>query len=133
MKNNIVKIIAVIVTFFGLLTIIAGGGVIFDMFGMRAKEGNYVLFVVWANFICGFLYLLAAYGLFKRKTWTSKVLGIAVALLLVTFLGLLIWILNGNIYERKTIVAMTFRTLFTIALFILAINRRNKILIDSAT
>ena len=126
MKQKIVKVGALLVAFFGLLTILAGGGVIFDLFGMRAKEGNFVLFVVWANFICGFLYLIAAFGLFKQRSWTSSVLGIAVVILLVAFVGLFIWIYNGEIYEKKTIIAMTFRTMLTLGLFFIAKNR-NKI------
>ena len=131
MKDNLVKVVAVIIAFFGLLTIFAGAGVILDMFGMRAKEGNYVLFVVWANFITGFLYLAAAYGLWKQKEWTTTVLAIAVAILIFAFLGLLIWITNGGIYEKKTIVAMTFRTLLTIGVFLIARSRRKKTFIDS--
>lgn len=125
MKNKILKIVAVIVAIFGLLSIFAGGSVILDLFEMRAKEGNYVLFVVWANFICGFLYLAAAYGLFNQRKWTSIVLGLAVILLIGAFLGLFIWINQGGIYETKTIGAMSFRTLFTIAILVIA--RKNKI------
>jgi hypothetical protein len=50
------------------------GSVIFDLFGIREKEGNYVLFIVLANFIAGFFYLLSAYGML-----TAKALGVSFA------------------------------------------------------
>lgn len=105
---------------FGLLTVFMGGSVIFDWFGIRAIEGNYVLFVVWANWICGFLYLIAAYGLVKQKRWTSKLLFAAFLLLAITFAAFIMHIQSGGSYERKTIFAMTFRTMITLAIAIAA-------------
>lgn len=104
-------------TLFGLLTIFMGGSVIFDLFGIRAIEGNYVLFVVWANFICGFLYVISAYGLLKNIRWAAPLLGLAFIILLAAFAGLLIHIYNGGIYEKKTVGAMTFRTIITLLLY----------------
>ena len=112
--------IAAFLTLFGLLTVFMGGSVIFDLFGIRAIEGNYVLFVVWANWICGFLYLIAAYGLVKQKRWTSKLLFAAFLLLAITFAAFIMHIQSGGIYERKTIFAMTFRTMITLAIAITA-------------
>lgn len=112
--------IAAFLILFGLLTVFMGGSVIFDLFGIRAIEGNYVLFVVWANWICGFLYLFAAYGLLKQKRWTSKLLFAAFLLLAITFAAFIMHIQSGGIYERKTIFAMTFRTMITLAIAIAA-------------
>ncbi|HNO55047.1 MAG TPA: hypothetical protein PKI85_08045, partial [Chitinophagaceae bacterium] len=56
----------VLLSFFGLVTVFMASSVIFDLFGIREKEGNYVLFIVYTNLICGILYLLAAY-----TTWTK--------------------------------------------------------------
>ncbi|HLT50779.1 MAG TPA: hypothetical protein VKZ93_02415 [Arenibacter sp.] len=63
MKRNFRYLSAVILIGFGLLTLFLSTSVIFDLFDIRAKQGNYVLFVVWSNFICSMLYLFAAYGL----------------------------------------------------------------------
>jgi hypothetical protein len=60
MKRYIQYILATILAGFGLLTLFLSSSVIFDLFGIRAKEGNYVLFVVWSNFISSILYLFAA-------------------------------------------------------------------------
>lgn len=48
-------IIASALVAFSLLTLFLSGSVIFDFFNIRAKEGNYVLFIVWANFISSFV------------------------------------------------------------------------------
>lgn len=67
MKKYTSKLSAVILVAFGLLTLFLSTSVIFDLFGIRAKEGNYVLFIVWANLISSILYLFAAYGFIKHK------------------------------------------------------------------
>lgn len=114
MKNTITYTSAFALTAFGLMTLFMSTSVIFDLFGIREKEGNYVLFVVWANFICGFFYLVGAYGFISHKNWLPKIMTAASALLIITFAGLFLHIQNGGIYEVKTIGAMTFRTVFTV-------------------
>jgi hypothetical protein len=115
MKKTLPYIIATLLAAFGLLTLFLSSSVIFDLFGIRAKEGNYVLFVVWANFLSSILYLVAAYGFIKDKKWTLKPLGISAIVLLVAFIGLFIHIDSGGIYETKTIGAMVFRIILTLA------------------
>lgn len=114
MKTPVLKISAIILMLFALITVFMSGSVIFDLFGIREKEGNYVLFIVIANFICGFLYLIAAYGLFAGKKWTTRLLLASTAILLLGFAGLL-WHINiGGVYEQQTIKAMLFRISLTI-------------------
>jgi predicted RND superfamily exporter protein len=67
MKKILPHLFATLLAGFGLLTLFLSTSVIFDLFGIRAKEGNYVLFVVWSNFISSILYLFAAYGFIKNK------------------------------------------------------------------
>jgi len=109
MKPVILKIAAIILTLFALITLFMSGSVIFDLFGIRAKEGNYILFVVVSNFIAGFLYLFSAYGLSFQKKWTTRLMLAATAILLLSFAGLLWHINSGGIYEQQTIKAMLFR------------------------
>ncbi|MGE0561691.1 MAG: hypothetical protein AB7O47_07735 [Flavobacteriales bacterium] len=114
MKNIFRYLVAVVLTAFGLLTLFLSSSVIFDWFGVRAKEGNYVLFVVWANFISSIFYLVSAYGFVQLKKWSTKLLAVSVVILIVAFLGLLLHIKGGGIYETKTVGAMIFRTVITI-------------------
>ncbi len=120
MKKALPYILSILLAAFGLLTIFLSGSVIFDLFGIRAKEGNYVLFVVWANFISSLLYLFSAYGFLKSKKWTARLLRISVGVLLIAFVGLLIHANSGGLYETKTVGAMIFRITVTVVFALFA-------------
>lgn len=120
MKNITTKILALVITVFGLATLFMSTSVILDLFGIREKEGNYVLFVVWANFICGVFYLFSVYGLLKIKKWTSLLLAISTVILIIAFIGLKNHINSGGIYEAKTVTAMIFRIVLTAVFAILS-------------
>ena len=107
-------------TLFGLLTLCLSTSVIFDLFGIREKEGDYVLFIVWANFISSILYLIAVVTWIKKMKITSTLLGTSTAILALGFVGLLIHINAGGLHETKTIGAMVFRTLLALILTIIS-------------
>ncbi len=109
MKKKLIYALAVVLGLFALLTLFLSSSIILDLFNIRAKEGNYVPFVVWANFASSLLYLLAIYGLLKAKRWTALILLFTVIILGAAFIGLKIHISNGGIYELKTVNAMLFR------------------------
>ena len=113
MKRNIRYIAAFILTAFALLTLYLSSSLIFDLNGVRANEGDYVLSVVWANFICSILYLFAAYGFVKVKKQTILYLGVAILVLVSAFILFGIHIYAGGIYMTKTIAAMIFRIVVT--------------------
>ena len=126
MKKYIPFLSSLILAGFGLLTLFLSSSVIFDWFGIRAKEGNYVLFVVWANFISSLLYLISAYGFLIMKSWTFKALSVATVILVVALIGLFIHIYSGGIYETKTVFAMLFRISVTIVFTAIAYFSINK-------
>lgn len=116
-------------TGFGLLTLFLSTSVIFDLFNIREKEGNYVLFVVWSNFISSFLYLISVYGLLTTKEWTYKALALSIIVLSIAITGFLFYIRSGGIHENKTVGAMVFRIVLTIAFTLFAyftINKKQK-------
>lgn len=120
MKIIFTYILIIVLIAFAGLTLFLSSSIVFDWFGIRAKEGNYVLYVVWANFICSLLYLVAAYGFLKLKKWTYQILGIAVVLLIAALIGLFIHSNNGGLYEPKTIGALFFRISVTLAFTLFA-------------
>ncbi|MDF0692676.1 hypothetical protein [Aquirufa ecclesiirivi] len=120
MKKAFPYFLAIIVTGFGLLTLFLSTSLIFDLFGIRAKEGNYVLFVVWSNFISSILYLFSSYGFVTSKKWTAKLLGVSTIILSTAFVGLFYHFNSGSIYETKTIGAMIFRISATLVFTIIA-------------
>tara|TARA_R110000764_G_scaffold240089_1_gene342304 strand:+ start:77618 stop:78016 length:399 start_codon:yes stop_codon:yes gene_type:complete len=113
-------VVIAVLTAFALLTLFLSISVILDWFGIRAKEGNYVPFVVWANFLCSWLYLLSAYGFIKLRKWTHKILIAAAMILIAALIGLFFHINNGGLFETKTIGALFFRTGLTLVFAFLA-------------
>ncbi|MBK6754204.1 MAG: hypothetical protein IPG69_11590 [Flavobacteriales bacterium] len=118
MKGPILRyVFAAVLLLFGALTLFLSTSVIFDLFGVRAREGNYVLVVVWANFIASILYVLAAVGVIAQRHWPAKVL-LAAVMVLVGAAVVFAWhVYSGGIYEQKTIGALAFRTLLTGAFY----------------
>lgn len=106
-----------------LLLIILGGisifltlSVIFDLFGIREKEGNYVLPIVYANLVAGISYLYAAYQKWNNPRMAFYVLIGTTAILLAVFIWLKTYIAGGGIHEEKTVSAMIFRIVFTLVI-----------------
>ncbi len=113
MKNKIIILSSILITIFGLITIFLSGSIIFDLFGIRQMEGNYVFSVVAINFLSGFLYLLSAYGLIIKWKWTTLLLSLTFVILIVSSVFLFFHINAGGLYERKTISAILFRIALT--------------------
>lgn len=126
MKKVLLYIVVALLISFGLLTIFLSTSIIFDLYDVRAKEGNYVLFVVWSNFMCGFLYLFSIYGFLTAKIWTYKVLGVSAMILTFTFIAFLFYIQSGGIYEDKTVGALLFRIALTLGFTLFAYFTINK-------
>lgn len=130
MKRALPYLLALVLAAFGLLTLFLSSSILFDLFGIRAKEGNYVLFVVWANFISSLLYLSAVFGFIKAKKWTVLPLVISILILILTFIGFLIHVKTGGKYETKTMGAMIFRItvtlIFTFFAYFTIIKNRKK-------
>ena len=126
MKKALPYLLAAILGAFGLITLFLSTSVIFDLFDIRAKEGNYVLFVVWSNFISSFIYLISVYGLLSSKNWTFRALGLATLILTIAFVGFLFYIQSGGIHETKTISAMVFRIFLTLGFTLFAYFTINK-------
>ena len=105
------KLLSLIAIAFGLLTLKEGGAVLFFDGVERAAAGSYVPFVLWFNFLAGFAYVAAGVGLWLRRRWAVRLAtAIAVATALV-FLAVGVHVALGGAWERRTVVAMTLRTL----------------------
>lgn len=120
------SVTAIVIIVFAILTLFMSSSVIFDWFGIRAKEGNYVPFIVWANFITGFLYLLSVYGFIKSKKWTFWISTATVISLVIALIALFVYIDRGGIYEIKTVGAMSFRIALTLVFSAIAYYTINK-------
>ena len=103
-------VITSIAVLFGLLTIKAGGSVLFIDGQDRQAAGNYVPFVVWFNFLAGFLYIIAGAGLWLQKRWAVWLSVFITLATLIVFAAFGIVVINGEAYEVRTVAAMSLRT-----------------------
>ena len=111
---------AIIALVFGGLTIFAGGTALFGGAVLRAAYGDFVPFVLWFNFIAGFVYVLAGIGLYRARRWAAQLaLGIAVATALVC-VALAVHVASGGPFEMRTIGAMILRTVIWSGIALLA-------------
>lgn len=105
---------------FGLLTIKAGGTVLFGDEAARAAAGKYVPFVLWFNFLAGFAYVVAGIGLWLRQRWAAWLAIAIAAATAVTFAAFGAHVVAGGAYEPRTVVAMSLRTLIWVIIAVVA-------------
>ncbi len=109
---------AIVAILFGVLTIFSGGRALFGSAAAQAAVGDAVPFVLWFNFIAGFLYVIAGLGLFLWRQWAAPLalfIAVATAVVLAAF-GL--YVAMGNAFEIRTVGAMVLRNGVWIAIAI---------------
>jgi hypothetical protein len=112
---------AVAAIVFGGVTVLTGGRALFGSLESRADFGNTVPFVLWFNFLVGFVYIVAGAGLLLCRRWAVYTsLFVAVSTILV-FVAFGVHVIGGGAFERRTIGALTIRSLFWVAVTILSI------------
>lgn len=110
MKKIILIISALALLAFATLTFYLSSSLIFDLFGMRAKQGeDFVEFVAWANLISSLIYFVSAYGLAFQKRWTTLTLSLALVLMAISFVAFNLYVNAGGAHLDKTFGALIFR------------------------
>jgi hypothetical protein len=103
------RVAAGIAIVFGALSVVSGGIALFGGPAAQSAAGNTVPFVLWFNFLSGFVYVLAGIGIMMRKPW-GRVLSIALAIAIVAVFALFGWhVFRGGAYEMRTMGAMVLR------------------------
>jgi peptidoglycan/LPS O-acetylase OafA/YrhL len=125
-----VWLISIVAIGFGLLTIKSGGDVLFWSEEAREAAGNYVPFVLWSNFISGFLYVIAGVGLLTMREWAPELSMLITIGIIVLFGIFFLYVVNGGAYENRTVVAMSVRTLVWVIITGLAYYNYRKIQSD---
>lgn len=77
----------------------------------RAAAGDFIPFVLWTNFLLGFVYVAAGLGLWLRQRWGLLLAALIVAVTLATFAAFALHIALGGAFEARTLVAMSIRAL----------------------
>lgn len=105
------RIASAVAVAFGLLTLREGAAVLFGGEAARRAAGHYVPFVLWFNFLAGFLYVAAGVGLWLRRRWAVWLSLAIVSGSVAVFAALGMHVLLGGAYEERTVAAMGLRTL----------------------
>jgi len=125
-SNRIVNMMAVAAIVFGVVTVLTGSRALFGGLETRADFGKAVPFVLWFNFLAGFVYIVAGVGLLLCRHWAVYTsLFVAVSTILV-FVAFGVHVIGGGAFERRTIFALTIRSLFWIAVTIVSIRAMKK-------
>ena len=119
-KTIVIWVITIVAIAFGLATIKAGGMTLFVDGADRQAAGNYVPFVLWFNFSAGFIYVVAGVGLFMQKSWAAWLSIFLASSTAIVFTLLGLHILNDGLYETRTVIAMSLRTIVWIVIAIVA-------------
>ena len=117
------RLAAVVAVAFGLLTVKEGGTVLFGDEAARSAAGNYVPFVLWFNFMAGFAYVIAGVGLWMQQRWAAWLAVAIVAATALAFAAFGAHVVSGGAYEKRTLIAMSLRTLVWAAIAAIAWRR----------
>lgn len=104
-----ITIAALIASVFGVMTVFAGGTALFGGAGVQEAVGDAVPFVLWFNFLAGFAYLLAGWGLWASRPWAPSLTAVICLATLVVLAAFLVHVGRGGAYEPRTLGALIFR------------------------
>ncbi|MFP8836212.1 hypothetical protein ACLIJR_18270 [Hydrogenophaga sp. XSHU_21] len=116
-KDGVVlRSLAVAAVIFGVLTVLSGGRALFGGEEAARAAGAIVSFVLWFNFVAGFVYVASGLGLWQRKRWAVQLATVVAATTALVFAAFGMHVLTGGAYEVRTVGAMTLRTLFWVGM-----------------
>ena len=119
-SERILKWLAIAAIAFGVLTVFSGGRALFGGMEARAELGNVVPFVLWFNFIAGFVYVVAGVALLRTRRWAAAAALLLAVVTVLVFLAFAVHILAGGAFEARTVGALSLRSLFWIAVALVA-------------
>ena len=103
------RVAAGVAIVFGLLTVVSGGRALFGGPAAMTGLGDAVPFVLWFNFLSGFVYILAGIGIAMGRRWAVMLsIGLAATITAVFALfGLCVY--QGAVLETCTVGVMSLR------------------------
>ncbi len=125
-SSNRMKGIALLAMVFGLATLFSSSNVLFGADEARELAGAYVPFVVWFNFIAGFIYVLAAVGIWLGRSWAFDLSALIAAATAATALAFGIKAIQGGAFEMRTVGALALRIGFWAVIALLLFRRTGR-------
>lgn len=122
MNGNVLRWVAALVAvLFGMMTVKSGGQVLFGPEEARVAAGNYIPFVLWFNFLAGFLYVITGVAIAMGKKWSLKAALFLMSSTLLVFAAFGLHIMINEVsYETRTVIAMAARsTIWAVISFVL--------------
>lgn len=107
--HRFIKILAAVGMVFGALTVFSGWQGLFGDVATRAALGHTVTFVLWFNFLAGFVYVAAGLGLWRGERWgliLATALALGTAGVAAAFAA---HVLGGGAFEMRTVGALALR------------------------
>ncbi|UJW80718.1 hypothetical protein [Hydrogenophaga sp. SL48] len=107
--SRLMTTLAGIAVVFGALTVFSGWQGLFGDAATRAALGHTVGYVLWFNFLAGFAYVAAGWGLWRGARWglwLATALALGTALVAAAF-G--VHVLGGGAFEMRTVGALALR------------------------
>lgn len=107
--SRLMKILSAVGVVFGALTVFSGWQGLFGDAATRAALGHTVGYVLWFNFLAGFAYMAAGWGLWRGARWglwLATALALGTALVAAAF-G--VHVLGGGAFEMRTVAALALR------------------------
>ncbi len=111
-EGVVLKSLAVTAVIFGVLTVFSGGRALFGGEEAARAAGDSVSFVLWFNFVAGFVYVVCGLGMWQRQRWAAPLAVAIAATTALVFAAFGAHVLTGGAYEARTVGAMVLRTLF---------------------
>jgi hypothetical protein len=119
-KQVVIRVLSIVAIAFGLLTLKSGGEVLFVDGAGREAAGNFVAYVLWFNFAMGFFYVIAGIGLWLHRQWAVWLSIIVAIATLSVFAAFGMQIVQGGLFEQRTVGAMALRSLVWLVISIVA-------------
>ncbi len=119
-RGPLIWAISLVAAGFGLLTIKEGGMTLIGNKAAVSAAGNYVPFVLWFNFMAGFAYVVAGIGLWLQQRWAVWLAVAIAAATALTFAAFGVHVYSGGVYEQRTGIAMSLRSLVWVTIAAIA-------------
>ncbi len=110
------RVAAGVAVVFGLLTIVSGGSALFGGPVAEAAAGDAVPFVLWFNFLSGFVYVLAGIGIAMGRRWAVMLSIVLAATIAAVFAFFGLYVFQGAAFEMRTVGAMSLRLIVWVAI-----------------